>query len=206
MTFEWSWWADGGWRRELVHDRADHLTAQSRGVPIPVALKNEEQILLGNLEEAAAKGFTPCEYLGMEMGSGFEKDPANWPRRDSRRSQALVTYEWKGVCRGDAKDTHRVQVRADHARLREALPQDPLTKSAPKNLFFTVEFMQAFADRKWPGTTYTGISCGSDRPSSFYRCRKAVSIYRTHQSIGHFLAARWYACLCSSSRLRRTTN
>ena len=84
------------------------MTAQSRGVPIPVALKNEEQIFLGNLEEAATKGFTPCEYLGVETTNGYEKDPTNWSKRDSWRSHALVTYEWKGVCRGDARAPHRV--------------------------------------------------------------------------------------------------
>ena len=76
----------------------------------------------------------------METSNGFEKDPAKWPARGTWRSQALVTYEWKGVCRGDTKDPHRIQVCANNATQREALPQDPLTKSAPHNLFFTVEF------------------------------------------------------------------
>ena len=71
VTFEWAWWADGGWRRELVNVLAYHLSAHDRGVPILPALKNEEEILRGDLEDVAAKGFTPCEYLGVETGRGF---------------------------------------------------------------------------------------------------------------------------------------
>ena len=132
-------------------------------MPILPALKNEEETLREDLEDVAAKGFTPCEYLGVETGTGFEKDPAKWPARDSRRSHSLVAYEYKYVFRGDGREPHRIRIFANHTRDRD-LPQDPLTKSAPQNLFFTVEFMQAFADRKWPGTTCTGISYESDRP------------------------------------------
>ena len=66
VTFEWAWWADGGWRRELMVVAAHNLSTGNRGVPIPAALKDEEQILLASLEEAVTKGFTPCEYLGVE--------------------------------------------------------------------------------------------------------------------------------------------
>ena len=182
------------------------MTAQSRGVPFPVALKNEEQILLANLEGAATKGFTPCGYLGAETTNGFEKGPANWSRRDSWRSHALVTYEWKHVRRGDAREPHRVHVRADNATLREDLPQDPLPKSAPQNIFFTVEFMQAFADRKWPGTTYTGISYESDRPEFILQVPEGGLNIQDTPVYWTLPCGRTVCIPLLVSRLRRTTN
>ena len=141
----------------------DRNNSDASDSPQTMALKNEEQPLLGNIEEVAAAGFTPCEYLGVETGTCFEKDPAKWPTRDARRSHALVVYEWKYVFRGDGREPHRIRVFANNTR-DQGLSQDPLTKSAPTNLFFTAEFMQSFADKRWPGTTYTGISYESDRP------------------------------------------
>ena len=55
-------------------------------------------------------------------------------------------------------------VRADNAQQQQAIPQNPLEQSAPKPLYFTVEFMQAYAESKWPGTTYAGIAFESERP------------------------------------------
>ena len=103
----------------------------------------------------------PCEYLGLDLGNGqFERDPANWSPGSCPRgwkSQAIVTFEWKHVARGDSKEPHRVRVMANNAILR-GVPQNPLEQSGPKSLWFGVEFMQAYAELRWPGTVYTGIS------------------------------------------------
>ena len=165
VYFEWAWWADGAWRREFVEIVANHLTVNDRCVPVPAALQSADQIQLGRLEEAASDGDTPCEYLGKETSNGFEKDPAKWgPSRGSWKSQTLVHFVWKHIYRGDAREPHRIRVLPNKVQQRANLPQDPLSNSAPKDLYFTVEFMQAFAERKWPGTTYTGVSYESDRP------------------------------------------
>ena len=163
VYFEWAWWADGAWLREFVDVAAHHLTVHGRSVPTPAALLSDDEVQLAKLEEAASEGPTPCEYLGKKMGNSFEKDPSKWQSGRTWKSYTLVFYEWKHVYRGDAKVPHRVSVRANNA-VRQGRPQDPLTNSAPKDLYFTVEFMQAFLERKWPGTTYTGVSYESDRP------------------------------------------
>ena len=68
-------------------------------------------------------------------------------------------YEWTRVTRGDRKEPHRVFIRTDNILHNERTPhQNPLEKSAPKGLYFNVEFMQAFAVKRWPGTTHTGSS------------------------------------------------
>ena len=97
----------------------------------------------------------------MDMGNGqFEPDPAKWRSGSypaGRKSHATVAFEWKHVARGDSKEPHRVRLRADNAKLH-GVPQNPLDQSGPKSLWFSVEFMQAYAEQRWPGTVYTGIA------------------------------------------------
>ena len=44
------------------------------------------------------------------------------------------------------------------------VPHNPIGKDSPSNLCFAIEYMQAFAEAKFPGTVYEGISFESDRP------------------------------------------
>ena len=162
VTFSWAWWEDGAWRRDLAPVSAIHLTAHDRGVPIPDGLKSDDERIFSSLLAATEnKGKVPCEYLGLDLGNGqFERDPANWPSGSCPRgwkTQAIVTFEWKHVARGDSMEPHRVRVMANNAILR-GVPQNPLEQSGPKSLWFGVEFMQAYAELRWPGTVYTGIS------------------------------------------------
>ena len=131
-------------------------------MPTPDGLKgDDERILCSFLAATESKGKVPCEHLGLDLGSGrFEHDPASWPAGSfprGWRTRVVVTLEWKYVARGDLKAPHRVRVRADNAML-QGLPQDPLAQSGPKSLWFSVEFMEAYAEQRWPGTVYTGIS------------------------------------------------
>ena len=45
-----------------------------------------------------------------------------------------------------------------------SIPHNPLAQSCASNLYFTLEFMQAFGEKVFSGTTYAGISFESDRP------------------------------------------
>ena len=141
---------------------AIHLTAHDRGVPSPDGLKSDDERIFSSLLAATEnKGKVPCEYLGLDMGNGqFEPDPAKWRPGSypaGRKSHATVAFEWKHVARGDSKEPHRVRLRADKAK-PQGVPQNPLEQSGPKSLWFSVEFMQAYAEQRWPGTVYTGIS------------------------------------------------
>ena len=180
ITFSWEWWEGGAWRREIVAPYAHHLAAHTRGVPTPVGLQNDDEKLHRRLLAAAESIHkVPCEYLGKKIGNGqFEPDPARWlPGSDpeGRKSHEEVWYEWKHVTRGDLQEPHRVRVRA-HKVLRRGsgVPQDPLAHSGPTNLWFSVEFMKDFAEQRWPGTLYTGISYETGDGRS--RSRSAIHI------------------------------
>ena len=44
-AFAWTWWEDGFWRRELVTESAlRNVTAHDRGVILPNALRNRDQL------------------------------------------------------------------------------------------------------------------------------------------------------------------
>ncbi len=131
-------------------------------MPIPAALKDREELLLQKLEEAT-EGPVPCKYLGVDVGGRYERDPSKWPSGD--KSKTSVWYEWSHVLRGDKQQPHRVSTSVhDLVHHPRSVPHAPLDRCAPTNLYFTMEFMQAFAERKHPGTTYTGVSFESERP------------------------------------------
>ena len=77
----------------------------------------------------------------------------------------MVWYEWEHVLRGANREPHQVSISA-HNLLHDtrAVPHNPLGKDAPSNLYFTLEYMQAFAEVKFPGTVFEGISFEGDRP------------------------------------------
>ena len=181
VTFAWVWWAGGRWHRQLVATRANDLSQPARGIPLPDALQTDDGQLYDKLVLAAANSTVPCEYLGVQLdGGAFEPDPRKWPRNRypaERKSHAVVWFEWKHVARGDAKKPHRVTARADHiaeprdlstpdtgtSQTPRSLPQNPLDSSCPRELYFSVEFMQAFAQNRH-GASYAGICFESDRP------------------------------------------
>ena len=204
VTFSWAWWEDGAWRRELVSVRANDISSQDRGVPIPDGIKSDDERILSSLLAATEnKGKVPCEYLGLDLGNDhFEPDPAKWPSGScprGRKTQAIVTFEWKHVARGDSKEPHRVRVTANHAMLR-GVPQNPLEQSGPKSLWFAVEFMQAYAEQRWPGTVYTGISYetadGRKPWFGFQKTESVASLFRQQER-----PPRLHRC-CARGRLR----
>ena len=175
--FAWVWWAGGRWHRQLVAARAHQSADPTRGIPLPDALQTDDRQL------AAANSTVPCECLGVQLdGGAYEPDPRKWPRNRypaGEKSHAVVWCGRKHVARGDAKKLHRVPVYAnniakpkkdgdapdaDKSATPRSLPQNPLDSSCPRELYFSVEFMQAFAQNRH-GASYACICFESDRPS-----------------------------------------
>ena len=73
-------------------------------------------------------------------------------------------YEWLHVLRGSGGQHVAGAFANDIIHHNREVPHNPLGKDCPSNLSFTVEYMQAFAEAKFPGTVYEGISFESDRP------------------------------------------
>jgi len=87
-------------------------------------------------------------------------------------------YEWKLVSRGTSKAPHTVGIRVDKVVLDEPpaveketrqgprdVPHHPLKQSCPRELHFSLEYMQGFADWKTTGAEYVGLSFEGDRPA-----------------------------------------
>ena len=166
VYFAWSWLCQGEWRRELVRVRTDNVREDGRGVPRPPALRNDDQALLADLQWPAAN-VALCTYLGLLQGSAYEPDPAKWQIRycNGSKTQAVVWYEWAHVLRGTGREPHCVSATVhDVVHGTRAVPHNPLGMDACSNLHFSVEYMQALAAWKFPGTTYEGISYEGDRP------------------------------------------
>ena len=162
VTFAWSWLVRGEWRRELVRARTDDLTVNGRGIPRPASLRNDDEAILADLIWPT-KDAALCKYLGQRQGDRYEPDPAKW--RSGTKTKQDVWYEWQHVLRGVDRVPHRVTVSA-HKVLHGtcSVPHSPLDSDAPSNLYFTLDFFQALADWKCPGTVYEGISYEGDKP------------------------------------------
>ena len=102
----------------------------------------------------------PCKYLGLQIAAGrFEPDPSQWASRcynTARGKQsAKVCFEWVRAMNGNEK--HRVVVRADYA-LDRGIPRCPLDKSAQSGLRFSMEFMDAAAEKNKAGMIFEGTA------------------------------------------------
>ena len=81
------------------------------------------------------------------------------------KTAANVYYEWQHVLRGDQKVPHRVATRVNHIlESGRKIPSNPLDKHTPSNLWFTVEFIQTFAESVLLGTEFAGVSFEVDHP------------------------------------------
>ena len=164
VAFAWSWQDSGFWKREVVEEQIKNLTIHNRNVPTPLALRrtanSHNAELQRKLQSAAPPG---CKYKGEKHGDCYEPDPAKWTSTST--SEVMVWYEWEHVLRGEKKEAHRVSIKVNniiHGNRKP--PQNPLGKSSPSNLYFTVEFMTAFGERVCPGMIYEGIAYEGDNP------------------------------------------
>ena len=174
LAFLWSWTQkNGARRREMVFVRAnDVFTESNRSIPRPEAFKGPWEIWRERLEEAAAKQ-PLCKYLGHQTNSGgYEANPEKWRVPQGQdKSHSLVWYEWLHVARGKDKLPHRVAIRASnilhHSR---DVPHHPLHHSCPRELHFSLEYMQAFVawKTKDSDSEYVGLSFEGDRPAFQY--------------------------------------
>ena len=167
VGFLWSWECRGQLRHSVNFVRMNNLFAADRHIPRPEALKGPWEIWRSRLEDAAAKHFA-CKYLGMEVGHGFEPDPKKWkvgPEQD--KTFTKVWYEWEHVTRGiEENKPHRVQVIVNNiVHGNKGIPHHPCLRSCPRELRFTLEYMQGFAKWKSAGAEYVGISYESERPA-----------------------------------------
>ena len=168
VAFLWSWTQNNGvMRREMVFVRANSvLTEQSQNIPRPEAFKGPWEIWREQLEEAAAKQ-PLCKYLGLQTNSGYEPNPEKWRVPEEDRTHMTVWYEWLHVAQGKDKKPHRVAIVAnDIIHHKREVPHQPLQHSCPRELHFSLEYMQAFVIWKTQESEseYVGVSFEGDRP------------------------------------------
>ena len=163
VAFAWSW-SDGGRQHELVEVRADNLNQEGRLVPKPLALKSRDEQWWSDLAKVAEK-YLLCKYLGKHQDGDYQPDPAKWKCTSGHKSQATVWYEWLHVLRGRDKKEHRVCAIVNHLiHHQQGILGNPLANACSSELCFSLEYMKALADAKWPGTVFEGVSYESDRP------------------------------------------
>ena len=162
IAFLWSWF-DGGECFAISFVSALHLLRHSRNIPRPPALRSPDALIWDKLLLVCEKECL-LKYLGVWTPRGYEPDPARWAAGE--KTDEKVWYEWQEVFRGDQKVPHRVSIRVrDVVNAGRTPPHNPLVQSAPLDLYFTVGYMQAFAQWKSPGSEYVGISYEGDQPA-----------------------------------------
>ena len=160
LTFAWSWLAKGERCHELVHARADK--AHAKEIPRPASLLIDDEAIWAGLVRAALE-VPLCKYLGVTQGDRYEPDPAKWHSKPKTKQR--VWYEFLHVTCGAGKYPYRVSVIVNNViHHGYAVPHQLLARDAPTNINFSLEYMQAFAEYKYPSTVYEGISFEGDRP------------------------------------------
>ena len=140
------------------------------------ATESDQEIweaLLKAAEQASTDGFAPCAYLGLCTGEGrYEPDPGKWPcpfQRQPAKCQAQVLYEWLHVKHGPNRKPYRVPATVEHIiRHKVAVPNHPLGRVAHGGLCFSMRFLEEFAERRWPGTRYRGVTFDNQERPEIY--------------------------------------
>ena len=107
--------------------------------------------LVAAAEQITTTGYALCSYVGLKVDDGYEPDPAKWPRMGARgtpKSQAQVFYEWPHV-RHNGKRYRTSTTVHNILKLKQAVPGHPLGTAVHRNLRFTMEFMDDFAERSY---------------------------------------------------------
>lgn len=169
VTLLWTWRESGEEQCRFMVARLDNLCL--RGVPWPEKDAGHEDELWRNLVDVADRetelGKAPCVYLGLAVGAGnYEADPSKWRAQyypaSLGKTKATVHYKWEHVSIDSTP--HTVAVSVSHLlHNKRALPQHPLAHSAPSNLRFSVEFMQAVAQNVYDGVAFKGIAFEGER-------------------------------------------
>ena len=174
----WRWRSHGELHQERITSSLNHWP-QRRAIPLPrsmqPATETDQEIwegLLKAAEQAASDGFAPCAYLGLHAGEGqYEPDPAKWPSgpRELPKQRATVFYEWLHVKQGLSRRPYRVPVCVESIlRQKVALPNHPLSRAAHGGLCFSMRFLDEFAERRWPGLRYRGVTFDNQERPEIY--------------------------------------
>ncbi len=139
-------------------------------VPLPEGLV-VDLALRQRLEKAVAReskrSCCSCKYLGLQTDTGYEPDPVKWQLASGWKSHQYVLIEFLHVRDALANKPHRACVRAnDFVYKCRAVPANPLNTSASRSLWFSMEFMDAFAENKLKGMKFRGVCYDNPVPSS----------------------------------------
>ena len=99
----------------------------------------------------------PCEVLGEkdENANMFQLDPAHWEAQNKWNAKIWIAVP--GVRKGDNNAPYRVLVIVKQWLLGKSVSPHPLQTRLQTQRIFTVQFMDAFANNKFPGATFRGI-------------------------------------------------
>lgn len=165
VAFLWSWQRAGEWCHEFVWARLDHVLERG-AVPAPQGSDSDGELwdrLVEAAQQEALRRRAPVKYLGLELprvgeGRFLEPDPSKWPsREDVSKIKLPVTLEWLGVSIPSGEPLRAQSSFTNLVHLGQAIPHCPLGRSAPSHLTFSVQFMDAVADARKPGTRFKGV-------------------------------------------------
>ena len=180
VAFLWRWEQRGVSQFVRKTVRLDH--AVEGEVPWPDGLLTDAALhrrLLNRVERESNQTYCPCRFLGLQTDTGFEPNPAHWPRR-GRKSQEKIWFEFSHIRNAATNKLHRVQVRADNLLNRcSRAPGNPLNVTAARSLRFSLDFTDAFANAKEPGMTFGGVMYkNAGRPEIVRQLPNDVDIQR----------------------------
>ena len=181
--FIWSWEYKGDLQ---FSKQANRLDDAIRGdVPLPKELFTDLALLerlLRRAKRETEQTFCTCTYLGAQVGPNkFEPDPSRW-HDGGRKSHRQIWIEYKHVRNADTNKAHRVQVRAHHWLDRgDRTPGHPLYTTSSRTLRFSLEFMDAFAQRRLEGMTFLGVCYDNpERPEIMRHLPNDIDIQNEH--------------------------
>ncbi len=157
VHFLWSFFDGFQDKFDLKFARSNDLAINGRSIPAPAAIMNHSPEVLWARLKLTQDSYPLCKFLGEKIDDNrYEPDPAKWKAHP--RSTAIVYFEFLHVTRENGErylvHIHVYQLSNPH----KDLPCWPLSKSAPKPVYFSIEYMEAFAAKKLEGSTFQGIS------------------------------------------------
>ena len=165
----WVWQRSGERRHELVKARLHHAL-ERQAIPSPADTDADGALWDRLLRAAELEGElrkAPCKYLGLEWQGVFEADPAKWPAQGYQaglgKTKAEVCFCWEHVTLG-GKPLHGSISVTHLLHGKNAVPHNPLPRSAPYGLTFTPAFLAAVAENVLPGLCYKGVVYDAEKP------------------------------------------
>lgn len=162
VYFLWTWYdaARAGYAYEVTSLHLNNVLA--RGAVPPPGLHLRDLAMQAGLEAYALDQFRrtgcPCRYLGALVDGKSQAHPSLWGAATAEsKGKTIVFFQWEHVTVGQQKKPLLVGMSVDNALYnRRPLPRWPL-RSRSQGIYFSIEWLSAFADWKKPGTTYHGI-------------------------------------------------